>query len=93
MNAPAVFSLVKIAFDRDSYDDARNALCRYIGQKPQDLNMVFSLAGIEFKTGNSTAAEMLLTQMLSIDPNDVRAHQLLQQIRGRNDAQTSSNTR
>ena len=93
VNAPAVFSLVKLAFDRNSFDDARDALCRYIAQRPQDLNMIFSLAGVEFRTGNSTAAEMLLTQMLSIDPNDARAHQLLSQIRGRNDAQTSSNAR
>jgi tetratricopeptide (TPR) repeat protein len=93
MNAPAVFTLVKLAFDRNSFDDARDALCRYIAQKPQDLNMVFSLAGIEFKTGNNTAAEMLLTQMLAIDPNDARAHQLLAQIRGGHEAQTSSNAR
>ena len=93
VNAPAVFSLVKLAYDRDSYEDARNALCRYVAQKPQDQNMVFSLAGIEFKTGNVTAAEMLLTQMLAIDPNDARAHQLLSQIRGRSEAHTSSNAR
>ncbi len=93
MNAPAVFTLVKLAFDRNSFDDARDALCRYIAQKPQDLNMVFSLAGIEYKTGNNTAAEMLLTQMLAIDPNDARAHQLLAQIRGGHEAQTSSNAR
>jgi glycosyltransferase involved in cell wall biosynthesis/Tfp pilus assembly protein PilF len=93
LNAPAVFTLVKIAFERNNFNDARDALCLYIGQKPQDLNMVFSLAGIEYKTGNNTAAEMLLTQMLAIDPNDSRAHQLLAQIRGRNEAQTSSNSR
>jgi Flp pilus assembly protein TadD len=93
VNAPAVFCLVKLAYDRDVYDDARNALCRYVAQRPQDQNMVFSLAGIEFKTGNVTAAEMLLTQMLAIDPNDARAHQLLSQIRGRTDAQTSSSAR
>lgn len=92
-NAPAVFSLVKLAYERNVYDDARQALCRYIAQKPQDLNMVFSLAGIEFRTGNNTAAEMLLTQMLAIDPNDSRAHQLIAQIRGSAEAQTSSNSR
>jgi Tfp pilus assembly protein PilF len=93
LNAPAVFTLVKLAFDRNSFDDARDALCRYISHKPQDLNMVFSLAGVEYKTGNNTAAEMLLTQMLAIDPNDARAHQLLAQIRGRHEAQTSNNAR
>lgn len=93
LNAPAVFTLVKLAFDRNSFDDARDALCRYIAQKPQDLNMVFSLAGVEYKTGNNTAAEMLLTQMLAIDPNDARAHQLLAQIRSGHEAQTSSNAR
>lgn len=92
-NAPAVFTLVKLGYDRNSFDDARNALCRYIAQKPQDLNMVFSLAGIEFKTGNTTAAEMLLTQMLAIEPSDSRALQLLTQIRGGTEAQTSGNSR
>jgi glycosyltransferase involved in cell wall biosynthesis/Flp pilus assembly protein TadD len=93
LNAPAVFSLVKIAFERNSYEDARNALCRYIEMRPQDLNMVFSLAGLEFKVGNTTAAEMLLAQMLAIDPNDARAHQLLAQVRGRSEAQTGAGSR
>jgi glycosyltransferase involved in cell wall biosynthesis/Flp pilus assembly protein TadD len=93
MSEPAIFTLVKLAFDRNQFSDARDALCRYIAQKPQDLNMVYSLAGVEYKTGNITAAEMLLSQMIAIDPNDSRAHQLLAQIRGSTDAQTSSNTR
>lgn len=92
-NSPAVFSLVKLAYERDSFDDARKALCRYIAEKPQDLNMVYSLAGVEFKTGNTTAAEMLLTQMLAIDPKEVRATQLLAQIRGLDDSKTGSNAR
>lgn len=93
VNAPAVFTVVKLAYDRNSFDDARNALCRYIAERPQDLNMVFSLAGVEFKTGNTTAAEMLLTQMLAIDPKDSRATQLLAQIRGGSDAKTGNNSR
>jgi Flp pilus assembly protein TadD len=93
VNAPAVFTVVKLAYDRNSFDDARNVLCRYIAERPQDLNMVFSLAGVEFKTGNTTAAEMLLTQMLAIDPKDSRATQLLAQIRGGSDAKTGNNSR
>jgi len=93
VNPAAVFSLVKLAYDRNSFDDARSALCRYIAQKPEDLNMVFSLAGVEFKTGNTTAAEMLLTQMLAIDPTDSRATQLLSQIRGGSEAQTGGKSR
>jgi glycosyltransferase involved in cell wall biosynthesis/cytochrome c-type biogenesis protein CcmH/NrfG len=86
LNAPAVFTLVKLAYERNSYEDARQALCRFIESRPQDLNMVFSLAGLEFKVGNNTAAEMLLAQMLAIDPNDARAHQLLAQVRGGKEA-------
>ncbi len=93
LNSPAVFSIVKIAYERNIFEDARSALCQYIAQRPQDLNMVFSLAGIEFKTGNVTAAEMLLTQMLAIDSTDQRALQLVAQIRGRGEAISSSNSR
>lgn len=93
VNVAAVYTLVKLAYDRNSFDDARNALCRYIAEKPQDLNMVFSLAGVEFKSGNTTAAEMLLTQLLAIDPTEARATQLLAQIRGNADAKTGANSR
>lgn len=93
VNVAAVYTLVKLAYDRNSFDDARNALCRYIAEKPQDLNMVFSLAGVEFKSGNTTAAEMLLTQLLAIDPTEARATQLLAQIRGTADAKTGANSR
>jgi glycosyltransferase involved in cell wall biosynthesis/Tfp pilus assembly protein PilF len=90
LNAPAVFTLVKLAYERNSYADARQALCRFIEIRPQDLNMVFSLAGLEYKVGNNTAAEMLLAQMLAIDPNDARAHQLLSQVRGGKESQAGA---
>lgn len=79
-NTAAIFTLVKLAYNRGSFDDAREALCRYIALNPQDLNMLFSLAGLELRSGNAIQAEQIARQMLAIDATDTRAQQFLKQI-------------
>jgi glycosyltransferase involved in cell wall biosynthesis/Tfp pilus assembly protein PilF len=82
MNTAAIFSAVKLAYARGTFDDARKAVCNYIGRAPQDTNMLFALAGIEFKSGNKLQAEQITRQILAINPSETRAQQLLSQITG-----------
>lgn len=89
MNTAGLFTLVKIAYARNAFDDAREALCTYISRAPQDCNMLFALAGIEYRVGNMVQAEQIARQILAIDPADTRAQQFLAQISngGNRDAQ------
>jgi predicted Zn-dependent protease len=90
MNTAALFTLVKIGYARNMFDDARSALCTYISRKPHDTNMLFSLAGVEFKAGNLVQAEQVARQILATDPTDTRTQQFLAQISGtKRDAQAS----
>jgi tetratricopeptide (TPR) repeat protein len=91
-NTAAIFTLVKLAYARNSFDDARDALCNYIALNPQDLNMLYSLAGIEFRSGNAIQAEQIARQMIAIDPSDTRAKQFADQISaGSTDVQVGGN--
>jgi Flp pilus assembly protein TadD len=80
-NTPALFSLVKLAYDRNEFEDVRQALCKFVEVHPYDTNMLYSLAGVEYKTERFSSAEMLLEQLLGLDPTDTRAQQLLAQVR------------
>ncbi|MCX6118999.1 MAG: glycosyltransferase [Proteobacteria bacterium] len=80
LNTAALFTIVKIAYARNLFTDAREGLCNYISRKPHDTNMLFSLAGLEFKSGNLAQAEQITRQILAFDPNDTRAQQFLSQI-------------
>ncbi|MCX6125477.1 MAG: glycosyltransferase, partial [Proteobacteria bacterium] len=90
MNSAAIFTSVKIAYARELFEDAREALCNYIARNPQDTNMLFSLAGIEFSSGNLVQAEQIGRQMAAIDPQDTRVQQFLAKVSSANsDAQAS----
>lgn len=80
MNTAAIFTMVKIAYARDQFDEAREAVCNYIARIPQDTNMLFSLAGIEYRAGNLVQAEQIARQMLAIDPSDSRVQQFISKI-------------
>jgi glycosyltransferase involved in cell wall biosynthesis/Flp pilus assembly protein TadD len=86
LNTAALFTLVKIAYARTNYDEARVALCNYITRKPHDTNMLFALAGIEYKAGNAVQAEQITRQILATDPQDTRAQQFLAQIQSGSNA-------
>jgi glycosyltransferase involved in cell wall biosynthesis/Tfp pilus assembly protein PilF len=87
-NTPALFTIVKLAYDRNQFKDAETSLRRYLELKPEDMNMTFSLAGILFKTNRYQEAESLAAKMITANPEDNRAAALIAQIH-RSDAATS----
>ncbi len=79
-NTVAIFNLVKLSFDMEQFTDAERILIRYLGLHPNDVNMIYTLGTIEFKTGKTDIALQLMENILALDPMNSRAHSLLQQI-------------
>lgn len=80
-NQAALFTLVKIAYDRNEFQDAALMVNRYLGLHPSDLNMQFTLAGLLYKLANYEEALEVCGKMLAISPDDARALALVSQIR------------
>jgi glycosyltransferase involved in cell wall biosynthesis/Tfp pilus assembly protein PilF len=81
LNTAAIFTLVKLSYARNQFEDARTALTYFISRKPQDSNMLYALAGIEYKSGNTAQAENVARQILTLNPNDERALKFIEQLR------------
>jgi tetratricopeptide (TPR) repeat protein len=79
-NTVAIFNLVKLSFEMDEYADAERVLIRYLGIHPHDVNMIYTLGSIAFKTGKPDIALQLMENILSLDPMNSRAHSLMTQI-------------
>ncbi len=79
-NTVAIFNLVKLSFEMDEYTDAERVLIRYLGIHPHDVNMIYTLGSIAFKTGKPDIALQLMENILSLDPMNSRAHSLMTQI-------------
>ena len=79
-NTVAIFNLVKLSFEMEEYADAERVLIRYLGLHPHDVNMIYTLGTIAFKTGKVDIALQLMENILSLDPMNSRAHSLMNQI-------------
>ena len=80
-NEAGLFTVVKLAYDRNDFKDAEVCLRRYLEQNPSEMNYTFSLAGILFKLNRLGEAEVLVAKMLAANPEDTRATSLMAQIR------------
>lgn len=85
-NTVAIFNLVKLAYDAEVFDEAEEVVSRYVGLHPHDMNMVFTLGGLAFRSGKLEEATKLMENILLLDPMNSRAHSLLGQIQKRMDA-------
>jgi tetratricopeptide (TPR) repeat protein len=79
-NTVAIFNLVKLSFELEEFADAERVLIRYLGLHPHDVNMIYTLGTIAFKTGKVDIALQLMENILSLDPMNSRAHSLINQI-------------
>ena len=90
-NQAALFTLVQIAQATSSYQDAELALSRYVAMHPNDTDMIFTLAGIQYKLGQFDVATSNTERILTIDPNNESALDLLKEIeREQKTAETSN---
>jgi len=90
-NTAALYTLVKIAYDREKFVDAKTALERYTNRHPHDHNMLFTLCGVLFKLEEFQTVVELTQRIISTDPMDARAHALHQQALRVVQTQMSSN--
>lgn len=90
-NPAALYTLVRIAYERNKFEVAEKAVCQYLVKHPHDYNMMFTLGGIQFKCAKYQEVIRLCTDIIKIDPMDAKAHQLLKQAQRAIDQSLSSN--
>jgi tetratricopeptide (TPR) repeat protein len=85
-NTVAIFNLVKLAYDTEVFAEAEEVVSRYVGHHPHDINMIFTLGGLAFRSGKFDEATKLMENILLLDPMNSRAHGLIAQIQRRNES-------
>ncbi len=78
-NTAALYSLVRISHESESYVEAERAIRRYLQIHPNDYNFIYTLGGIVFKLGRYTECLGLMKQILDADSRDKRAAALSKQ--------------
>jgi len=89
-NTAAIFTLVKLAYDRENFTNAEAALRRYCELHPSDHNMLYTLAGLLLQAGRKDEAAEIAQRIIVADPTDARTQQLLKQIRRNTGAMATS---
>jgi tetratricopeptide (TPR) repeat protein len=79
-NKAALYHLVKLSYDLESFDDAIRIIEKYVGVHPYDVHMIYTLGGLLYKCSDIASAQALMEGILRIDPMNNLAHSLLAQI-------------
>lgn len=79
-NTAAIFSLIKLSYERNEFTAIENALNRYLELHPLDFNMLYALSGAYFKGGKLTEARAAVQKILQVNPQDERALALASEI-------------
>lgn len=75
-NVPALYTMVKLAYALDSYEVAIQSVQAYVNLVPDDLDMVYTLGGLQFKVQNRSQVVALMDIILAAKPGDARAKEL-----------------
>lgn len=78
-NPPAIYTLLRISQELNSYDDCERILSSYITTHPNDQNMIYTLGGVYFATKRYAKTVDMMQQILQLNPMDARAKSLLKQ--------------
>lgn len=81
-NTQALTDLTKAAYDLGCFEAAEKYLNEYLAFHPANLNILFSLAGIQFKSGKIEQAKENLDKIFVFDSNHKNAIQLMKKIEG-----------
>ncbi|MCC7442420.1 MAG: tetratricopeptide repeat protein [Bdellovibrionales bacterium] len=82
-NASAVFYLLKCAFEIKRYKEAEVLLRNYVDMAPVNVNLLYSLAGLQFHLGQFDACSRTAAKILSVRPEHGGAGHLLKLVRER----------
>ncbi|NRA43611.1 MAG: glycosyltransferase [Oligoflexales bacterium] len=80
-NTAAIYTLVKIAGEREVYDDLEHVLNTYLKLHPHDQDMVYTLAGILYKMNKFDEVVESLKTITCTNPMDARAQSLIKQAK------------
>jgi tetratricopeptide (TPR) repeat protein len=79
-NPSAIFYLVKCAYEIKSYAAAARMLSEYIEVAPVNVNLLYSLAGLQFHLGKVPEANATVDRILQLQPDHSGAQELLKLI-------------
>ena len=80
-NTAAIYTLVKIASEREIYGDLEKILKQYLSKHPHDDNMVYTLGGILYKSCKYEEVIDLVQGILKSNPLDSRSQSLIKQAK------------
>ena len=80
-NTSAIYTLVRIAQERESYSELETPLRIYLKRHPHDHSMIYTLAGILYKLRKFDEVVESLQGVVTINPMDVRAQSLIKQAK------------
>ena len=80
-NLIAIQSLIDLSYKMEKFVKASEYLNRFLKNYPANVNMLFSMAGLQFKMGNIEDALRTLDNVLSIDPKHKYALEFQKNIR------------
>ena len=80
-NTAAIFTIVKIAQEREIFEDVEAVLRNYLKLHPHDHNMLYTLGGILYKMGKFGEVISSLQEIIAINPMDARAQSLIKQAK------------
>ena len=67
-NVLAIKSLIEISYKTENYNRAKNYLEQFLEIHPANINMLFAMAGIQFKRGEIEDSLQTLDEILFLDP-------------------------
>jgi tetratricopeptide (TPR) repeat protein len=82
-NTAAIYSMVKVAYEISQFDEALHGVECYLNLHGKDQHMLFTRSGLLFQLGRAEEAENNLRILLSINPQNQNAKDLLVQIQQR----------
>ena len=83
-NMDAINGLLKNSYLANNYDLIIETLGNYIILNPDNVNMLYTLAGVYFQIKEYVKAEELLNEILILDKNFPGANELLEKIENKN---------
>jgi tetratricopeptide (TPR) repeat protein len=81
-NPQAIFHLVKCAYQLKSYATAAQVVEKYIEVAPVNINLLYSLAGLQFHLGRVEESRAKCEKILELNPNHSGSRELLGMMTG-----------
>ncbi|CAI2718397.1 glycosyltransferase family protein [Nitrospina watsonii] len=83
-NKAALASLINLSYLLNNFIHVEEFLGRFVKQNPTNLNLLFGLAGVQYKSGKRVEARKNLETILRFDANNSDAHTFLEKLDAEN---------